>query len=267
MKKYSSVYIPVLSFFSKSLYRDVSVNRKGTLLGYLLLLLAVCWIPGMIRMQDAISDFVDQKAPKIVSQMPGIVISDGEASIDEQQPYYIKNPDTGAPLVVIDTTGQIRSLKETDAFALITKTEAITRQNKLETRRYSFSDIDELHLDRKDLSGWLTKLKKFAVPLGYPFAVLASYVLRIIQVLIYAAIGLAFAAICKSERSYKELFRLAVTSVTPVIIIKTILWASAIRIPFSGVIYFLIGMGYLFYGVKVSAGDKVPPDESVMLDV
>ena len=45
MKRYSIFHPLVLSFFSKSLYRDVGKNWRGTGLLYLLLIIALLWIP------------------------------------------------------------------------------------------------------------------------------------------------------------------------------------------------------------------------------
>jgi hypothetical protein len=95
MKRYRIFHIPVLAFFSKGLYTDVAFNWKGTCLGYLFLLLAVCWIPAMIELDSGLDNFVETEAPKIISQVPTITIKDGVASIDEPQPYYIYDIEKG----------------------------------------------------------------------------------------------------------------------------------------------------------------------------
>ncbi len=119
MKKFSIIHIPVLSFFSKELYIDVGQNWKGVNFLYLLLLLAVCLIPTMIKIHADVTDFVNNEAPVIVNQVPEIAITDGQVSIKETQPYYIKDPDSDKILAIIDTTGQIESLENTDALCLL----------------------------------------------------------------------------------------------------------------------------------------------------
>ncbi|MCP4352919.1 MAG: DUF1189 domain-containing protein, partial [Desulfobacterales bacterium] len=123
MNQYSIFHIPVFSFFSKSLYRDVCLRWKGTCFVYLLLLLSVCMIAPIIRMDGVLTKFVDNEAPKMVSQLPAFSIVDGKVSIDKSEPYNIKEPETGETLIVIDTTGTITSLAETQAKGLITETE------------------------------------------------------------------------------------------------------------------------------------------------
>ncbi|MHC4394788.1 MAG: DUF1189 family protein [Planctomycetota bacterium] len=249
MKKFSIIHVPFLSFFSKELYIDVGLNWKGTGFAYLLLLLGLCWIPTIIKIYVSASDFVDNEAPALVEQVPEITIVDGEVSIKEPQPYYITSPDSNDVLVIIDTTGTINSLEETDALCLLTKTSVIYRQSKFETRTVKLSEVKYLFVDSKRITGWLQTLKKVIVIAMYPFALVGSYVYRIIQALIYAAIGLLFASLCKVTLSYDALLRLAIVAVTPCIIASTVLVLAGVGVP--GLLYLLVALGYLFFGVKV----------------
>ncbi len=245
-----------MSFFSGAFYRHACLNWKGTGFAYLLLLLAICWIPPMIQLQLGLSNFVVNEAPKMVSQVPEIIIVDGEAFIEENQPYYIKDPETGKILVVIDTTGEITSLAETDAVVLVTDTQATFKKSEFENRSFSFSEIKELTLNQEMITGWLNVMRRFAVPVLYPLTVAVSFAFRIVQLLIYAVIGMLFASLCKSERTYESLIRLSVVAVTPCIIINTILGVMGVAIPLAGLWYFLITMGYLFFGVKAAAREE-----------
>jgi hypothetical protein len=256
MKRYSIFHIPVMSFFSKELYADIGLHWKGTCFGYLFLLLAICWIPGMFEINAAMSNFIKKEAPKIISQVPAFSIVNGEASINEPQPYYIKEPDTGKPLVIIDTTGKITSLEGSEAMGLVTKTKAVFKKSTVETRTFDFSGIKEFNLDQNRITGWLNIAKKLLIPVLYPICVLGSFVGRIIQVLIYAAIGLLFAFWCKSKLSYGGLVRSAVAAITPFIIIRTILGALQVSLPFAGLWYFLGAMAYLFFGVKAVSQEQ-----------
>ena len=96
---------------------------------------------------------------------------------------------------------------------------------------------------------WFVKLLALAI---YPFAVFGSYVYRIVQVLIYAVIGLLFASLCKTTLSYAALIRLAVVAVTPCIIVGTILSLTDASIP--RFVYLLAALVYLFFAVKSISG-------------
>jgi len=260
MRRYSIFHVPALSFFSKKLYIDVGLNWKGVNFLYLLLLLAVCWIPTVINLHRGISNFVNNEAPAIVNQVPEITITDGQVSVKETQPYYIKDPDSNEPLAIIDTTGQIKSLEDTDAFCLLTGNKLITKKSEFENTTYDLSNVKAFAVDSERITGWLQIGRKFLAVVIYPFALSGSYVYRIIQALIYAAIGLLFASFCKTTLSYAALIRLAVVAVTPCIIVSTILGLTGTSVP--PYLYLVLALAYLFFAVKSISGiPEVHEDE------
>ena len=259
MKRYSIIQVPVLSFFSKPLYRDVCLHWRGTGFAYLLLLLAICWIPPVVKMHAGLARFIDNDTPKIVTQIPRISIVDGKASIKEAQPYYIRDPGTGKAIIIIDTTGTITSLANSDARGLVTKTEAIFKKSEIETRTFTFKEIKDFTLDQDRIKSWLAMARTFVAPAMYPVLALGSFVGRIIQLLLYAAIGMLFTSGCKSKRTYAELLRLSVIALTPCILIKTVLGMAQFHLPAAGLWYFLAAMGYLLLGIKAAAAEEVPP--------
>lgn len=260
MKKFSIIHIPVLSFFSKELYRDVGLYWKGANFSYLLLLLAICSIPTMIKVHVVFSDFIDNEAPGVIEQVPEITIVNGEVSMKEPQPYYIRVPEDGNTMAIIDTTGTIKSLEDPNAICLLTKNKVMWRQSKFEIRTYDLSQVENFVLDSDRIMGWLHTAKKFLAIAIYPLAVLGSYVYRIVQALIYAAIGLLFALLCKVKLSYAALLRLAIVAVTPCIIVSTVLYLAGVRLPYAGLFYLVVALGYLFYGVKATS--VMTPEEA-----
>jgi hypothetical protein len=262
MKRYRFFQAPAMAFFSPSFYKDVGLNWKGTGFAYLLLLLAICWIPLFIKYQLSIVDFVDNKAPSFISQIPPIKIIKGEASSDVIQPYKIIEHNSGKVLALIDTTGKTVSLEGTEAKVVLTKTEFIIKKDDVETRVFSLKKIDHFVLDKQSVSSWLKLFRNYGALVLFPFFAIGSFVFRIMQLLIYAVIGLLFTKICKAKHSYQTLLRLSVMAITPVIIISTVVEIAAIKIPWQSVLYFIAAMGYLFFGVKVvSHKGKAPIKE------
>jgi hypothetical protein len=260
-RKYSILHIPALSFFSKDLYRDVGLNWRGTCFGYLLLLLAVCWIPGMVMIHLSLSEFVKNEAPKLISQVPTFTIKDGIASIDEPQPYYIMVPDSNEVFAIIDTTGIVTSPADSNAYALITKTEIIYRENDIQTRTFSFAEIKNFTLDQAKLNKGLETFRKIAVPVTYPFVLAFSYVYRIIQALIYAAVGLLFAQGFRTKIEYPAMLRLAIVAVTPAIIVNTIATIAGFVGCGIWLFYLCIALAYLAFGVKAVSEAQGPMEE------
>ena len=260
MKQYRFFHIPPLAFFSKDLYADVALNWKGTCLGYLFLLLAVCWIPAMIELNLGFDKFVETEAPKLTCQVPTITIKDGIASTDVPEPHYIYVPDSeDEVMAIIDTTGQVTSLEGTDAFVLLTETTVFTIRNNFETRTFDLSAIKEFTLDQDMLTNWLNILKKLVIPVLYPMALVSSYLFRIIQLLVYAAVGMLFVSWCKAGITYICLVRLAAVAITPAIIVKTILDPAGIQLPAAGWLYMIATLAYLYFGIKASSRPQQSP--------
>jgi hypothetical protein len=257
MKKYSIIHVPVMSFFSNDLYRDVGLHWKGTGFGYLLLLLAVCWIPAMIKVHTGFSNFITDDAPLVVNQVPEITITNGEVSVEEPQPYYIKAPDSNEVLAIIDTTGTITSLQDEDTLCLVTRREVVMRKSDVQTQTFDLSEVEDFVLDGDLIMSWLHALSKFFAIVMYPFALFGSYAYRIIQSLIYAAVGLLFAKWCHTTLSYTALLRLAVVAVTPAIIINTVFGVTGVRLPYAWLLYLLVALAYLFFGVKACSEQPI----------
>lgn len=262
MKKFSIIHIPVLSFFSKDFYREVGLLWKGICFGYLLLLLAICWIPMMVRIHLGFAGFVKNDAPSVVEQIPEITITDGQISIEEPQPYYIRLPDSNDIIAVIDTTGSIESPEDANAFLLLTNNSIITRQSDFETRTFDLSQVKSFTVSGDGIMKFLYVTKKFLAIILYPIALLGSYVYRIIQALIFAAIGLLFASMCKVSLSYGALLRLAVVAMTPCMIVKTVFGLAGVYFPCIGLLYIVITLAYLYFGVY--ACSQMPSTEQVL---
>ena len=261
MKRYRFFHIPPLAFFSKDLYADVALNWKGTCLGYLFLLLALCWVPAMIELNSGLDNFVEFEAPKLTSQVPTITIKDGIVSTNVPQPHYIYIPDSDdVVLAAIDTTGQFTSLDDIDAMMLLTESTVFVKSN-VETKTFDLSKVKEFTLDRDMITNWLNTLKKLVIPVLYPAALVGSYLFRIIQVLIYAAVGMLFVSSLNAQLPYISLVRLAAVAITPAIIVKTILGAADIRIPVVWLLYMIVTLAYMYFGVKANAQSQQAPLE------
>jgi hypothetical protein len=216
----------------------------------------------MFKIHRGLTAFIDEKSPKFISQVPKITIEKGQVSIDEPQPYYIREPDSNKVFAIIDTTGQIQSLDDANAFVLLTKNKMFSRQSATEVRMYDLSQVKHFVLEQSMLVRWLDIFKKLLVPVLYPFALGWAFTFRIIQSLIYAAIGLAFAGWLKVKLSYEALIRLAVTAVTPAIIVRTVLETASVKIPYPALWFFLAAMLFLLYGIKACS----QPPESVTVE-
>jgi hypothetical protein len=260
MKRYSIFHALVLSFFSKSLYHDVAKHWRGTGLLYLFIVLALFWIPTIIKGQLGISQWVDGDSKEITRQIPAITISKGQVSTDVTTPYFIKDPKTGKDIAIIDTTGTYETLENTEAKLLLTKSKLITVKNATETQTYNLASVQSFYVDRPRVEGWLAATKRWFVPVLYPLAVIFSFIFRAIQILIYAAIGLLFARMLHANLSYKQLMRLSAIAITPVLVLNLLFEFVPLYIPKWSLLGIVIALAYLFFAVKVNADAEDVPE-------
>ena len=173
-------------------------------------------------------------------------------------PYSIKDPKTGETLAIIDTTDPSAETNNPPVPLVLTKTKLIMRKNAAETRIYDLSGVQSFYVDRARVEGWLATARTWLFPALYPAAVLFSFIFRTIQILIYALIGLLFARMLNANLDYKTLMRLAVISITPVMVLNLLLEFVPFHIPGWVLLGIIIELGYLFFAVKANAEEDVP---------
>jgi hypothetical protein len=253
MQRYSIIHPLYMSFFSKSLYQDVARNWRGLCLLYLLSLLALCLIPQVMMLQTDLTDYLNTQAPGIVRQVPTITIRNGEASISKPQPYFIRDGKTGQPLMIIDTTGSITTLKGTPASILLTKKSIIVRKDANETRSFALAGVDNYTVDKTDVYHLMDTLQNWFAVMIFPFALLISFFFHSAEVLIYAVIAALFLRQSRFSLPFRSLFRLGVIAITPAMVTGTVLFIAGLEIPYWAPLSFMISLAYLYYAVRVSS--------------
>lgn len=259
MKRYSYFHALVLSFFSKALYRDVGRQWRGTGLAYLLLVIALVWIPTVIKGHLGLAAFVKNDAPAITQQIPPITIVNGKASTDAPLPHLIKDPKSGDTIALIDTR-QAAEPDNSEAIPLVlTQTKLVMHKDARETRIYDLAGVGRFSIDRAKVEGWLATGKTWLFPILYPLAVLFSFVFRGIQILIYALIGLLFSRMLNVNLDYKALMRLSAVAITPMLILNLVLEFVPVHIPGFVLLGIAIELVYLFFAVKANAETELAP--------
>ena len=249
MKKPTIFHALIFSFGSRDLYREVARNWRGMSFLYLLVMLAVCWIPGIITAYVGLSHFVKEEAPKLVAQVPAITISHGKVSTDADEPCHIRDPETGKVIAIIDTTGQVTSLDETDALALLTQDRLLIKKEH-ETTVYDLSTVESFSVDGPTIDVWLGRIVVWGPIVAFPFLLLGSYVYRIVQAFIYAVIGLLVKAIAGASLGYPAILSMAMVAVTPAVALKTFMGIVGVDLPFAWLLYFAVAMGYLYFAIS-----------------
>lgn len=257
MNHYKFFHTPLYSLFSQPFYQDVARHWKGLGFSYLILLQSICLALTFIGLFLGFSSFMEREAPAIISQIPPITIEDGRASTPQNQPIFITDPETEDELAVIDTSGEYTSLDQVDdiVILLLTETELIVRQDEYETRQFDLDQFESLMIDQDTVSTWVEIVGNVLFIVLYPFALVGYLIWRILQVLIYGAIGVFFArSMQQTTLSYSSAVRLACVAITPVLLIES---ASRLLglplVPGWWLFGLIVVLGYLFFAVYSAA--------------
>ena len=250
MRQYSILHPLYMSFFSKSLYRDVASNWKGLCLNYLLIVLTLNLIPDMVRLHERVADFLAGEVPKVVHQVPTITISEGTATVNVPVPYIINAPWSNSPFAVIDTSDKAAAPGDQKATIILTRTKLTVKGDESETHSFDFSHIHHAVIDKDLIYHWLETFKDYFIFAAYPFALFFAFVYYFIQALLCASIGMFFAKMFNLDLKARALVRLSVIAFTPPLALQTVHSLLDIEFPYSGVISMLLAIGYLYFAVS-----------------
>lgn len=251
-QRYSLLHPLFMAFFSKSLYRDVGQAWKGHGLVFLFSAVALCTIPFVLLVQSEVSALLNREAPKIVTQMPSLKITKGKVSIDRREPYFVKDEKSGDPLIIFDTTGQIRSLAGSKAVMLVTEKTVIVKNSEGQTRTMDLSGIDSLSVDRRLLYEWIDELERSFVFILYPCAVFFFFIFRLIEVVLFASLAYFFRKSSGLALAYRAYMRLAALSLTPTLVIGALLNIGRIVVPFWWLTSLPLTAGYLIFAISAN---------------
>ncbi len=249
MNKYRFWQAPFFALFSKDFYRSVGKDWKGIALVYLLFLLAITWIPTVLKINEKITKFENEFLVDIVNKMPELEINDGKLITGVSMPYYM-DFDEDDPFIVIDTNASISDYDKYDRPILITKNEIIVQKNRNETRIINFDQIPDIYLDGVAVDNFSKEVLSIAKLLIYPILVLNSFSARIFQALFLAIVGLIFASSLNTEIGYGTLVRLSVVAMTGIIILRTVVFYLAINIPYFWFFGIAMTLVYLFIAIN-----------------
>ncbi len=245
-KKYSILHLPLLSFFSKRLYRDVGHNWKGANMTYLFLLLAICWIPPTLSLRKDMLQSLDSNQMQIINQLPEIHIEDGQVKVDQQEPLYIKRKD-GTVAAIIDTTGSMNYIDNDGVVALLTETDLIIRRGKKQFNTLNLAQISDFHFNKHIANQWIQMTKNSLAPLSYGIFLLLSYIFTVLLMLLVAIVGLILSSMMHSSLKFPGVLRIAAAAATPSIIL--IAASIAMRQAIPGLIYGVVTLLYLLVGI------------------
>ena len=227
-------------------------------MSYLFLLLAICWIPPTLSLRKDIIQSLNSNEVQLLNQLPDIRIKDGLVSIDQKDPYFIKQ--NGKTVAIIDTTGSMNYIDDSNVMALLTESELIVRRGKNQFNTLSLSKVADFHINKHIVNRWIHTTKNSLAPLSYGIFLLLSYVFTVLFMLLVAVVGLILSFVIHSSIKFAGILRIAAAAATPAIILIALSITMGQRVP--GLVYFVVTMIYLLVGLiscsKPAEEEEVP---------
>lgn len=251
MKEYNYLQAIYMSFYSRKLYRDIVQHWGGGVVLYLFILLLLCWVAMMFRIQPTINIGLKQISDKYVMQLPEIKFKDGQAQTPENKPYFITEPNAGKVIGVIDTSGKYKTLDDVPKTAqmLLTNDMVYYYDNSNNIKSGTIPKTLNADLKPEQIKTSIIKFGGWLWILLLPFFLLGSFIYRLVQALLYAIIGKIFAALGSISLDYSNVLKLSMIAITPAIILGTILDWFDVTFHLQWLLYFVIAMVYLVFAL------------------
>jgi hypothetical protein len=259
-----------LSLYSAGAYRDVATKWKGIGLLYLMLLLALCWLPSAARWYVGLQRFALNEGTAIAQQIPAVTIENGIMRVDPPGRHVLRDPEskgaTNETLVIIDDTidNVPQEVDGAEAIVLTRREFGMIRPSRGERRTWALTPAVDMKVDATDVQSFFSGLKNWLPVIGYVICLAGSLGMRTLQGLVYGGIGMLLASQAGATLDYRASVRLAFVAMTPVILFRTLLWFGPwepswyIRWPIG----IVITLAYLYFGIRALTTDSpLPPAE------
>jgi hypothetical protein len=223
--RYSRLQALYLAFYSRDLYRDVARNWTGIGFLYLLLLLGLTWLPSAVRTFNATKTFAEEKGAAMAQQLPTVTIRDGTMRANPSGRHELKDPSTGEVFLIIDDTIDDVPPESAADGAVLTRNEFGTfNRRRGERRVWKLGPGLEMEVTAAKAQSFLAGFPYWGAPVMYAGALAGSLAFRLAQVLLYGSLGMFFARRFKAAIDYKDAVRLAAVAITPVVVLRTLIW-------------------------------------------
>lgn len=184
---------------------------------------------------------------KFLASFPPLLFEDDRLSMATSSPYVLAGSSYGGDWVV-DTREATKALTPDDA-VIFGATSLYFWSDQGEKRSLAYIDITENVVEKYVGVGleYIKRLFYKSLTVIVPAMALFSYGVAMLLVLLFGTIGLGIAAILQVRgMEYQQLVRIACVAFTPVATCYTL----APKFPGSGLIYFLIMCGYMFFALR-----------------
>lgn len=239
------------AWFDKGVYRDVAKNWRGMASGYLLIILTISWLPVLMGLIIFAVYFKhSENYPKLVAQIPHMVIKDGSMKINKASPHFIQD-DEQHKFVVFDTNGVPDDILKHRCLLLLTKTKVVVILPQ-GPKIIEMSSIGDWDVDHKTFDTWINRSLYWVVNLAFPLIVLGSLLYRIAQAIALGIFTWIVNLILRTKLGFMTCIRLSSVAMTPVICFSMIEYYDPALTYRNGLVLMLINMGFAIFAVHAN---------------
>lgn len=236
-------------------YRSIKNNRFSRSFVYLLLLFLIVYFISGTRTFIATRIAIDELITNVNANIPEFKLENGEFSFEGKMPYFISSSTNEA--FVIDTTGQVDAsvLKDVGSGILITKDKVYLKNNQVESREFSLTELKGITLTKSDVLEFLPKLSWIVfIFIAFGFIFVLGW--KLLNAVILALLGLIVNAILRGSLKFNNLMNISIYALTLPMLIQLAVNLYGYPIPRFWLIYWGISIIYVVLAVK-SCKDEV----------
>lgn len=260
----NSVRDSIINPDSYATFKDIKITTAFGFIGLVLLLIILLYA---LNLSFTVIKLVDNLADFYRDNLPVIVVNDGKAAVqgEVKMPLEVnyKNPWGDIPIIV-DTTGVVKNLEKREQGILITESDVFLKlkDGKMETIPLSKSGANEMTIDETYIRDFKKGFFSNLFPVIIVFWYLARGVVLLIQILIFAFLGIYMCKLSNLELKFNQMLNLCIYASVPALIIlmllditgafkimATMIPLFVVRLSSLGIYYFAFFM-YLYLGVE-----------------
>jgi hypothetical protein len=234
-------------------YKSLQNESLGKAFLYLTKVVIIFGVISLIRPVAVFDRGVDMAREYFIENIPDFVFEDGELTVTGEQPY-IWEDDENNFIVAMDTSGQIEPeiLDDYNDGVYITNHYFIVKQDGIEKRELSFSQLVGAKFTKNDVAEWIP-YAKWASGFIIIFGLIGFFVGKLWSALLITLFGLI---ICSGKLQFTNVYKISIYALTLPVITKTTVGLLGRPIPWIGLVYYGIATFYIWKAIDIIRNDK-----------
>lgn len=252
-----------MSFYSAGMYRSIAAGWRWRTAAYLGLALALCWTPAWVQMHKAGTSALSQIRARVQTQWPAITIDNGQLSTPEPRRYTVTLHESPDITLVVDATGALTAPQQSPATVVFSRDSLWIQGSGVSSwRSYDLRRFGRQRIDAPRVLQMLSRVERLMVWVLFPLMFVLSFLKRLLMALLTAFLGIWIVRWSSLRVSFPALWALAVVSMTPSLILSTVLQLSGATFIGVSILIGMVAFGYFLFALNAASDRPLDPSES-----